>query len=295
MSGGRCPSAPAPLKDLRGWHGWSVGPGKHPHAKRGGRRSGPLAGEQAEAEVGVRISGRNVRRSGSHPPREGACLWAAPAARCTRSTPHTGCTYWTFKAAADRAHRYQRGAIRRRRPPRRVFRRRAVHRLRGGRGYRRAALEDARGRASVFAHHRQPDTLRRTAVCAGLDRRGGVRGGGRPEIQVLHGARQRGGAGCAQWRAPLEDLHDSRAEAHSPELRRHADDGTLGRFDLVRAHGRRAAQGALRGHGQRTLRTGDYRQRRRAGARHANRQSPVVQATDAGGPLERRPAFFPAR
>src|ERR1700690_2295196 len=23
VSGGACPSAPAPLKDLRGWHGWS--------------------------------------------------------------------------------------------------------------------------------------------------------------------------------------------------------------------------------------------------------------------------------
>src|ERR1017187_1475791 len=26
VSGGHCPSAPAPLKDLRGWHGWSVDP-----------------------------------------------------------------------------------------------------------------------------------------------------------------------------------------------------------------------------------------------------------------------------
>src|SRR5580658_6337407 len=26
VSGGRCPQAPAPLKDLRGWHGWSVDP-----------------------------------------------------------------------------------------------------------------------------------------------------------------------------------------------------------------------------------------------------------------------------
>ncbi|MGA2591868.1 MAG: cytochrome c, partial [Bryobacteraceae bacterium] len=24
ISGGRCPSSAAPLKDLRGWHGWSV-------------------------------------------------------------------------------------------------------------------------------------------------------------------------------------------------------------------------------------------------------------------------------
>ena len=214
-------------------------------------------------------------------------MWAAPAATVYALDAAHRLHLLDVQGRPDRAHRHQRGALRRR-PQRRVFRRRAVHRLRAGRGHRRAALEDPRRGASLFAHHRQPDTLRRTAVCAGFDRRGGVRGGGRPEIQVLHRARQRSGPRCAKRRTHLEDLHDSRAEAHPRELRRHADDGTIGRVGVVRAHCRRAAQGALRGHGQRALRTGDHRQRRRAGARHANRQSPVVQATHARGPLERR-------
>ena len=228
-----CQASPAPLADLRGWHGWSVDPENSRMQSAAAAGLGPAEVGKLKLKWAFGFPGA-TSALGQPSAADGRLFVGSAGGAVYALDARTGCTYWTFHAAQT-----VRTAINvapyRQRPPRGVFRRRAVHRLRRGCGFGRAALENARGRASFLAHHRQPGALRRAAVCAGLDRRRGVRGGRRPEIQVLHGARQRGGAGCAQRRAPLEDIHDSRAETYARELGRHADDGTIGRIGVVRA------------------------------------------------------------
>ena len=132
-------------------------------------RAGPAA---AEAEVGVRLRGRHVLARASR-------RW--PAASCSPRATTASCTHSIRRPAAptgpsrpsrrsQRAAACGRTATRQRHPLRRVLRRSACQRLRGGHRHRAAGLEAQGGRASrpprSPARSRLP-TARRSCRCRG--------------------------------------------------------------------------------------------------------------------------------
>jgi len=98
VSGGRCPSAPAPLKDLRGWHGWSVDP-------ENSRLQTTAAAGLDRAQVGkLKVKWAfgfpgATSALGQPSVADGRLFVGSAGGTVYALDAHTGCTYWTFKAA----------------------------------------------------------------------------------------------------------------------------------------------------------------------------------------------------
>src|ERR1039458_4220254 len=98
VSGGRCPSAPAPLKDLRGWHGWSVDP------ENSRMQSAAAAGLDRSQVTKLKLKWAfgfpGATSALGQPSAAGGRLFVGSAGGAVYALDtHTGCTYWTFKAA----------------------------------------------------------------------------------------------------------------------------------------------------------------------------------------------------
>jgi polyvinyl alcohol dehydrogenase (cytochrome) len=97
LSGGRCASAPAPLKDLRGWHGWSVD-------LENSRMQSAAAAGLDRAQVGKlklkwAFGFPGATSALGQPSAAGGRLFVGSAGGAVYALDqHTGCTYWTFKA-----------------------------------------------------------------------------------------------------------------------------------------------------------------------------------------------------
>jgi polyvinyl alcohol dehydrogenase (cytochrome) len=97
LSGGRCASAPAPLKDLRGWHGWSVDP-------ENSRMQSAAAAGLDRAQVGKlklkwAFGFPGATSALGQPSPAGGRLFVGSAGGTVYALDaHTGCTYWTYKA-----------------------------------------------------------------------------------------------------------------------------------------------------------------------------------------------------
>jgi len=97
-SGGRCPSAPAPLKDLRGWHGWSVDP------ENTRMQSGAAAdldrSQVSKLKLQWAFGFPGATSALGQPSAAGGRLYVGSAGGAVYALDqHTGCTYWAFKAA----------------------------------------------------------------------------------------------------------------------------------------------------------------------------------------------------
>jgi polyvinyl alcohol dehydrogenase (cytochrome) len=97
VSGGRCPSAPAHLKDLRGWHGWSVGP-------ENTRMQSAAAAGLDRAQVGkLKLKWAfgfpgATSALGQPSAADGRLFVGSAGGAVYALDQRTGCTYWTFKA-----------------------------------------------------------------------------------------------------------------------------------------------------------------------------------------------------
>ncbi len=98
VSGGLCQAAPAPLADLRGWHGWSVDP-------ENSRRQSAAAAGLGPAEVGKlklkwAFGFPGATSALGQPSAADDRLFVGSAGGAVYSLDaRTGCTYWTFHAA----------------------------------------------------------------------------------------------------------------------------------------------------------------------------------------------------
>ena len=98
VSGGICPSAPAPFKDLHGWHGWSVDP------ENTRMQSAAAAGLDRSQVSKLRLKWAfgfpGATSALGQPSAAGGRLYVGSAGGVVYALDaHTGCTYWTFKAA----------------------------------------------------------------------------------------------------------------------------------------------------------------------------------------------------
>ena len=97
ISGGRCPSEPMPLKDLQGWHAWSVDP------ENTRMQSATGAGLDRSAVGKLKLKWAfgfpGATSALGQPSVAGGRLFVGSAGGAVYALDaHTGCTYWTFKA-----------------------------------------------------------------------------------------------------------------------------------------------------------------------------------------------------
>jgi polyvinyl alcohol dehydrogenase (cytochrome) len=97
VSGGPCPSAPVPLGDLRGWHGWSVDP------ENTRMQSTATAGldrtQVSKLKLKWAFGFPGATSALGQPSAAGGRLFVGSAGGGVYALDaHTGCTYWTFKA-----------------------------------------------------------------------------------------------------------------------------------------------------------------------------------------------------
>ena len=104
---------------------------------------------------------------------------------------HTGCVHWSYqaKAAVRTAHHDRTHGRSELVPVRGLLRRHAGKRLCGGRGFRRSAVDQARGRSFRRSHYRGSHALRRPDLRAHLHLRRLLRI--HPRLPVLHVSRKR--------------------------------------------------------------------------------------------------------
>jgi polyvinyl alcohol dehydrogenase (cytochrome) len=97
VSGGPCPSAPAPLKDLRGWHGWSVDSENSRMQPAGAAGLDPSQVSKLKLKWAFGFPGATSALG--QPSVAGGRLFVGSAGGAVYALDaHTGCTYWTFKA-----------------------------------------------------------------------------------------------------------------------------------------------------------------------------------------------------
>jgi len=98
VSGGRCPSAAAPLKDLRGWHGWSIDPENtrfESSAAAGLDRS-----KAAKLKLKWAFGFPGATSAYGQPAVAGGRLFVGSGTGVVYALDAaSGCTYWTFQAA----------------------------------------------------------------------------------------------------------------------------------------------------------------------------------------------------
>jgi len=95
VSGGPCQSAPAPLKDLRGWQGWSV----DPENSRMQNASGLDGPHVSKLKLKWAFGFPGATSALGQPSVTDGRLFVGSAGGTVYSLDaHTGCTYWTFKA-----------------------------------------------------------------------------------------------------------------------------------------------------------------------------------------------------
>lgn len=98
VSGGRCQSAPAPLKDLRGWHGWSADPENT--RLQSAAAAGMDRSQVSKLKLKWAFGFPGATSALGQPSVAGGRLFVGSAAGAVYALDaHTGCTYWTFKAA----------------------------------------------------------------------------------------------------------------------------------------------------------------------------------------------------
>ena len=96
-SGGACPSAPAPLKDLRGWHGWSVDPENT--RMQSASAAGLDRSQVSKLKLKWAFGFPGATSALGQPSAAGGRLFVGSAGGAVYALDaHTGCTYWTFKA-----------------------------------------------------------------------------------------------------------------------------------------------------------------------------------------------------
>jgi polyvinyl alcohol dehydrogenase (cytochrome) len=97
VSGGRCPSAPAPLKDLRGWHGWSVDPENT--RMQSAAAAGLDRSQVSKLKLKWAFGFPGATSALGQPSAAGGRLFVGSASGAVYALDaRTGCTYWTFKA-----------------------------------------------------------------------------------------------------------------------------------------------------------------------------------------------------
>lgn len=97
VSSGPCPSAPAPLKDLGGWHGWSVDPENH--RMQSAAAAGLDSSQVPKLKLKWAFGFPGATSALGQPSVAGGRLFIGSAGGTVYSLDaHTGCTYWTFKA-----------------------------------------------------------------------------------------------------------------------------------------------------------------------------------------------------
>ena len=98
VSGGPCQSTPAPLKDLRGWHGWSVDP--ETTRMQGAAAAGLDRSQVSKLKLKWAFGFPGATSAFGQPSAAGGRLFVGSAGGAVYALDaHTGCTYWTFKAA----------------------------------------------------------------------------------------------------------------------------------------------------------------------------------------------------
>ena len=96
VSGGRCAEPPKPLKDLRGWHGWSV----DPENTRAVSAAAGLSGSQVgKLKLKWAFGFPGASSAYGQPAVVGGRVFAGSSGGGVYALDaQTGCTYWTFKA-----------------------------------------------------------------------------------------------------------------------------------------------------------------------------------------------------
>ena len=98
VSSGRCQSSPAPLKDLRGWHGWSADPENT--RLQSAAAAGMDRSQVSKLKLKWAFGFPGATSALGQPSVAGGRLFVGSAAGAVYALDaHTGCTYWTFKAA----------------------------------------------------------------------------------------------------------------------------------------------------------------------------------------------------
>jgi polyvinyl alcohol dehydrogenase (cytochrome) len=97
ISGGTCQSAAAPMKNLSGWHGWSVDP------ENSRMQSASAAGldraQVSKLKLKWAFGFSGATSALGQPSAAGGRLFVGSAGGVVYALDqHTGCTYWTFKA-----------------------------------------------------------------------------------------------------------------------------------------------------------------------------------------------------
>src|SRR5580700_5802077 len=98
VSGGRCQSSPAPMPDLRGWHGWSA------DAENTRMQSAAAAGldrsQVGKLKLKWAFGFPGATSALGQPSAAGGRLFVGSAGGAVYALDqHTGCTWWTFQAA----------------------------------------------------------------------------------------------------------------------------------------------------------------------------------------------------
>jgi polyvinyl alcohol dehydrogenase (cytochrome) len=97
VSGGLCPSAAAPLKDLHGWHGWSVDPENTRMQSAAAAGLDPSQVSKLKLKWAFGFPGATSALG--QPSAAGGRLFVGSAGGVVYALDaRTGCTYWTFKA-----------------------------------------------------------------------------------------------------------------------------------------------------------------------------------------------------
>jgi len=98
VSGGLCPSAPARLKDLRGWHAWSADPENT--RSLSAAAAGFDRSQVSKLKLKWAFGFPGASSALGQPSAAGGRLYVGSAGGVVYALDaHTGCTYWTFKAA----------------------------------------------------------------------------------------------------------------------------------------------------------------------------------------------------
>src|ERR1022692_3131634 len=98
VSGGRCASAPAPLKDLRGWRGWSVDPENT--RMQSAAAAGLDRSQVSKLKLKWAFGFPGATSALGQPSAAGGRLFVGRAGGAVSALDtHRGCPYWTFPAA----------------------------------------------------------------------------------------------------------------------------------------------------------------------------------------------------